>query len=144
MGAALNVHEGPQSISQRYTITQGLLDGMIMSNEPGYYEDGGFGIRIEVRLRPMRPCRTAVEPRCLGPCRPHTRPLAPAQNLVIVQAKETPYKFDPAIKSLGFERLTMHPIQKKLVAVEMLSPAELEARAGVVPLAAVRCGWSAA
>lgn len=94
MGAALNVHEGPQSISQRYTITQGLLDGMIMSNEPGYYEDGGFGIRIE--------------------------------NLVIVQAKETPYKFDPAIKSLGFERLTMHPIQKKLVAVEMLSPAELE------------------
>eukprot|EP00879_Flechtneria_rotunda_P015989 GHRR01016722.1.p1 GENE.GHRR01016722.1~~GHRR01016722.1.p1 ORF type:complete len:698 (+),score=235.84 GHRR01016722.1:303-2396(+) len=47
VGAALNVHEGPQSISTRYWITTPLQVGMICSNEPGYYEDGGFGIRIE-------------------------------------------------------------------------------------------------
>ena len=47
MGAALNVHEGPQSISFRFAITQPLMVGMIVSNEPGYYEDGAFGVRIE-------------------------------------------------------------------------------------------------
>uniref|UniRef100_A0A383V906 Uncharacterized protein n=1 Tax=Tetradesmus obliquus TaxID=3088 RepID=A0A383V906_TETOB len=47
VGAALNVHEGPQSISTRYWITTPLQVGMICSNEPGYYEDGGFGIRVE-------------------------------------------------------------------------------------------------
>jgi len=47
VGAALNVHEGPQSISARYGNTCGLRKGMIVSNEPGYYEPGGFGIRIE-------------------------------------------------------------------------------------------------
>jgi Xaa-Pro aminopeptidase len=47
VGAALNVHEGPQSISTRYHNTQALHEGMICSNEPGYYENGGFGIRIE-------------------------------------------------------------------------------------------------
>lgn len=48
MGAALNVHEGPQSISFRYGNTTPLQSGMIVSNEPGYYEDHAFGIRIEV------------------------------------------------------------------------------------------------
>ena len=47
VGAALNVHEGPQSISFRFAITQPLMVGMIVSNEPGYYEDNAFGIRIE-------------------------------------------------------------------------------------------------
>ncbi|KAL4378489.1 hypothetical protein GQ457_02G039040 [Hibiscus cannabinus] len=47
VGAALNVHEGPQSISYRYGNTTPLLKGMIVSNEPGYYEDRAFGIRIE-------------------------------------------------------------------------------------------------
>ncbi|KAK8329897.1 hypothetical protein V6Z12_A11G357200 [Gossypium hirsutum] len=48
VGAALNVHEGPQSISYRYGNTTPLQKGMIVSNEPGYYEDHAFGIRIEV------------------------------------------------------------------------------------------------
>jgi hypothetical protein len=48
VGAALNVHEGPQGISTRFGNTTGLQKGMIVSNEPGYYEDGAFGIRIEV------------------------------------------------------------------------------------------------
>jgi len=47
VGAGLNVHEGPQGISARYSNTTGLKDGMVLSNEPGYYEDGSFGIRIE-------------------------------------------------------------------------------------------------
>lgn len=47
VGAALNVHEGPHSISARWGNTCGLEEGMICSNEPGYYEAGAFGIRIE-------------------------------------------------------------------------------------------------
>ncbi|XP_022719386.1 probable Xaa-Pro aminopeptidase P isoform X2 [Durio zibethinus] len=47
VGAALNVHEGPQSISYRYGNMTALQKGMIVSNEPGYYEDHAFGIRIE-------------------------------------------------------------------------------------------------
>ncbi|RYR52491.1 aminopeptidase P2 isoform X1 [Arachis hypogaea] len=47
VGAALNVHEGPQSISYRYGNLTPLVNGMIVSNEPGYYEDHAFGIRIE-------------------------------------------------------------------------------------------------
>ncbi|KAJ0489435.1 putative xaa-Pro aminopeptidase [Helianthus annuus] len=47
VGAALNVHEGPQSISFRFGNMTPLLKGMIISNEPGYYEDHAFGIRIE-------------------------------------------------------------------------------------------------
>lgn len=48
VGAALNVHEGPHSISFRFGNMTPLLRGMIVSNEPGYYEDHQFGIRIEV------------------------------------------------------------------------------------------------
>lgn len=47
VGAALNVHEGPQSISHRFGNTTPLQKGMVVSNEPGYYEDHAFGIRIE-------------------------------------------------------------------------------------------------
>ncbi|CAM9423954.1 unnamed protein product [Sphacelaria rigidula] len=49
VGAALNVHEGPQSISSRTANTTPLQPGMVVSNEPGYYKggEGGFGIRIE-------------------------------------------------------------------------------------------------
>lgn len=47
VGAALNVHEGPQGISFRYGNMTPIMIGMIVSNEPGYYEDHAFGIRIE-------------------------------------------------------------------------------------------------
>ncbi|HLY06423.1 MAG TPA: aminopeptidase P family protein [Rhizomicrobium sp.] len=46
VGAYLSVHEGPQNISKR-PITQALKSGMICSNEPGYYKEGEYGIRIE-------------------------------------------------------------------------------------------------
>ena len=45
VGFFLNVHEGPQAISKFNTIK--LREGMILSNEPGYYKKGKFGIRIE-------------------------------------------------------------------------------------------------
>ena len=44
----MNVHEGPMGISWRpYPDDPGLQEGMVLSNEPGYYEDGVFGIRLE-------------------------------------------------------------------------------------------------
>lgn len=46
IGSYLSVHEGPQSISVAPRPT-GLVPGMILSNEPGYYEIGAYGIRIE-------------------------------------------------------------------------------------------------
>jgi Xaa-Pro aminopeptidase len=45
VGFFLNVHEGPQSISKLNKIK--IQAGMILSNEPGYYKKGSFGIRIE-------------------------------------------------------------------------------------------------
>ena len=45
VGSYLSVHEGPQSISKRGMTV--LEPGMIISNEPGYYKEGAYGIRIE-------------------------------------------------------------------------------------------------
>ena len=45
VGYFLNVHEGPHAISKNNTIN--FKEGMIVSNEPGYYEKNNFGIRIE-------------------------------------------------------------------------------------------------
>ena len=53
VGSFLNVHEGPCGISpvmfsaRSQSLRTALKVGMILSNEPGYYEDGNFGIRIE-------------------------------------------------------------------------------------------------
>lgn len=45
VGAFLSVHEGPQRISRLGDVP--LEPGMVLSNEPGYYREGAFGIRIE-------------------------------------------------------------------------------------------------
>ena len=45
VGYFLNVHEGPQAISKYNNVK--IVPGMILSNEPGYYENNKFGIRIE-------------------------------------------------------------------------------------------------
>ncbi|MEQ6203596.1 aminopeptidase P family protein [Sulfitobacter sp. HNIBRBA2951] len=45
VGAYLSVHEGPQRLSRVSHVP--LMPGMILSNEPGYYREGAFGIRIE-------------------------------------------------------------------------------------------------
>lgn len=45
VGAALSVHEGPARINANSTVP--LREGMILSNEPGYYREGAFGVRQE-------------------------------------------------------------------------------------------------
>lgn len=48
VGSFLNVHEGPQGVGPRIAYNDVALQaGHVISNEPGYYEDGKFGIRIE-------------------------------------------------------------------------------------------------
>jgi Xaa-Pro aminopeptidase len=90
VGSYLGVHEGPQRISKA-AGTVALEPGMIVSNEPGYYKNGAFGIRIE--------------------------------NLVVVTEQKTRAKNQRAF--LGFETLTLAPIDRRLIATEMLSAAEL-------------------
>jgi Xaa-Pro aminopeptidase len=83
------VHEGPQRISKAPNSVA-LRPGMIVSNEPGYYKEGGYGIRIE-NLQFV------------------TEPAVPAGG-------ERPM--------LGFETLTLAPIDRRLVVAEMLSAEE--------------------
>lgn len=48
IGSYLNVHEGPMGIGTRVQYTEvPIAPGNVISNEPGFYEDGKFGIRIE-------------------------------------------------------------------------------------------------
>ena len=53
VGSFLSVHEGPASISKRGN--EALAPGMILSNEPGYYKAGQYGIRIENLVAVMPP-----------------------------------------------------------------------------------------
>ncbi|KAI8148444.1 Creatinase/aminopeptidase [Fennellomyces sp. T-0311] len=56
VGAYLNVHEGPHGIGSRAAYTKVPLEqGMVVTNEPGYYQDGEFGIRIENVLVVKKP-----------------------------------------------------------------------------------------
>jgi Xaa-Pro aminopeptidase len=89
VGSYLSVHEGPQSISKRGATV--LEPGMIISNEPGYYKEGAYGIRIE--------------------------------NLVLVTEAAKPAGGDRDM--LGFETLTLAPIDRRLVVAEMLEGEEL-------------------
>ncbi|KAG0051334.1 hypothetical protein BGZ89_003595 [Linnemannia elongata] len=58
VGAFLNVHEGPHGCGARPAFNEiPLKPGMTLTNEPGYYEDGEFGIRIENVLL-VRPIET--------------------------------------------------------------------------------------
>ena len=89
VGAYLGVHEGPQRIGKA-APGPALKPGMVVSNEPGYYKTGGYGIRIE--------------------------------NLVIVQNEDAP---DGAEKPLlGFETITLAPIDLRLVDTALLTEAE--------------------
>eukprot|EP01118_Nematostelium_gracile_P006879 TRINITY_DN2223_c0_g1_i1.p1 TRINITY_DN2223_c0_g1~~TRINITY_DN2223_c0_g1_i1.p1 ORF type:complete len:293 (-),score=57.07 TRINITY_DN2223_c0_g1_i1:25-903(-) len=94
VGSFLNVHEGPQGIGYRDPpVKVPLRPGMTTSNEPGYYRDGHFGIRIE--------------------------------NVEVVVKKDTPEQFG-GMDYLGFETLTMVPLDSKLIDVTMLDKKEIE------------------
>ncbi len=61
VGFFLNVHEGPQGITSSPTNARGLAEfvpGMLTSNEPGYYETGQYGIRIENLILCMEAAQT--------------------------------------------------------------------------------------
>jgi len=88
VGAYLSVHEGPARINKSDRTP--LEPGMILSNEPGYYKQGAFGIRIE--------------------------------NLVLVHAGKPVDGGDRAM--LGFETLTLAPIDRRLIEVALLTDAE--------------------
>jgi Xaa-Pro aminopeptidase len=84
VGAFLGVHEGPVGISPRYTTP--FEPGNVISNEPGFYKAGEYGIRIE--------------------------------NLIVVKDAEAFPGY------LEFETLTLAPIDKRLIALDLLTPAE--------------------
>ena len=88
VGSYLSVHEGPQRIS-KLPNSIALKPGMIVSNEPGYYRTGEYGIRIE--------------------------------NLVAVQEVEVPGAERPM---LGFETLTLAPIDRALIDRDLLTSDE--------------------
>jgi Xaa-Pro aminopeptidase len=89
IGSYLSVHEGPQSISRAGMAV--LEPGMICSNEPGYYKEGAYGIRIE--------------------------------NLVLVTE---PTKLPGADReTMGFETLTLAPIDRRLIVKELMSADEI-------------------
>ena len=89
VGSYLGVHEGPQRIATFGGGDEPLQAGMILSDEPGYYKAGEYGIRIE--------------------------------NLVLV----TPQAIAGAEKEmLGFETLTLAPIDRTLIDTALLDPAE--------------------
>ena len=62
VGSYLSVHEGPQRLARTGTVA--LAPGMILSNEPGFYREGAYGIRIEnllaVREAPALPGQTVA------------------------------------------------------------------------------------
>ncbi|KCV83122.1 aminopeptidase [Actibacterium atlanticum] len=60
VGAYLSVHEGPQRLSRISNVA--LREGMILSNEPGYYREGAFGIRIE-NLIVVQPADEGIDKR---------------------------------------------------------------------------------
>ncbi|MFG1478399.1 aminopeptidase P family protein [Xanthobacter sp. V4C-4] len=64
VGAGLSVHEGPARISQLGHVP--LAEGMILSNEPGYYKTGAYGIRIENLVLVEPRSVPGAEKPCLG------------------------------------------------------------------------------
>jgi Xaa-Pro aminopeptidase len=104
VGAALNVHEGPFGISPRFANMEGLKNGMVVSNEPGYYEDGAYGIRIENLLE-------------MQYVNPEHNTVADGQEGETQNAEK---------KFLKFAKLTMIPIQKSLIDVKMMSVDDLD------------------
>lgn len=91
VGSYLSVHEGPQRISKRGG-DQALEPGMIVSNEPGYYRTGEYGIRIENLLVVRRCPDLADAEREMLDFEVLT--LAPIDRRLIVPERLTPFEQD--------------------------------------------------
>ncbi|MGA0315784.1 MAG: M24 family metallopeptidase, partial [Alphaproteobacteria bacterium] len=81
VGCFLGVHEGPQRIAKRGGGVP-LSAGMVISNEPGFYKEGSFGIRIE-NLEVVRDlkCENSSNSRMLGF---ESRTLVPIDRSLVV------------------------------------------------------------
>jgi Xaa-Pro aminopeptidase len=90
VGSYLGVHEGPQSISKRGMVA--LEPGMIVSNEPGYYKVGAYGIRIENLLLVREAEAVAGGDREMLSF--ETLTLAPIDRTLIVAAMLSPEELD--------------------------------------------------
>ncbi len=88
VGAYLSVHEGPQRLSRVSGVP--LEPGMILSNEPGYYREGAFGIRIEnlVVVQKAAPIPGGDDHRIMYDWR--TLTFAPIDRRLIVQTMLSP------------------------------------------------------
>jgi Xaa-Pro aminopeptidase len=80
VGSYLSVHEGPARISKLGTTA--LKPGMILSNEPGYYKTGAYGIRIENLVLVVRAAAVAGAEKPLNAF--ETLTLAPIDQRLIV------------------------------------------------------------
>eukprot|EP00753_Platysulcus_tardus_P008614 PLAT16131.2.p1 GENE.PLAT16131.2~~PLAT16131.2.p1 ORF type:complete len:606 (-),score=263.35 PLAT16131.2:1070-2887(-) len=84
VGAVLNVHEGPQGIGTRPRPKEiGMYSGMTITNEPGYYEDGAFGIRIE-DVMVVRDSERRHDFKGLGFCELENLTWVPIQRSLVV------------------------------------------------------------
>jgi Xaa-Pro aminopeptidase len=90
VGSFLSVHEGPQRIAK--TGMEKLLPGMILSNEPGYYKEGAYGIRLENLIVVTEP--EPIEGGDIPMHRFETLTLAPFDKRMIVTAMLTREEFD--------------------------------------------------
>jgi Xaa-Pro aminopeptidase len=90
VGSYLGVHEGPHRIAKAPNMVA-LRPGMIVSNEPGYYKEGAYGIRIET-------LQFVTEP-------------------AMIPGGERPM--------LGFETLTLAPIDRRLAVKAIMTPEEI-------------------
>ena len=106
VGAALNVHEGPHGISPRWANKEVLKKGMVTSNEPGFYDDGNFGIRIENLLEIVD----------VGGEKGAANGEEPSSKKQKTEGK----------KFFRFDRLTMIPIQKNLIKLDLMTDTELD------------------
>jgi Xaa-Pro aminopeptidase len=105
VGHFLNVHEGPAAIRHEYNPYE-IKPGMVLSNEPGIYREGQYGVRTE-------------------------------NLMVCVEKRMTEYG-----RFLGFETLTLCPVDPSLVNLRLMSEAEiawlndyhLQVRKGLEPL----------
>lgn len=85
----------------RFANKEGLKQGMVVSNEPGFYKDGSFGIRIE----------NLLEMQYVNP---------EHNNDADSEEKSSEKKF------LKFAKLTMIPIQKNLIVTSLMSEKDLD------------------
>ena len=89
VGSYLSVHEGPQGLNKRATAE--LEPGMIVSNEPGHYRAGKYGIRIENLLLVTEPIEVGGERPMLSF---ETLTLAPIDHRLIETSMLTPAELD--------------------------------------------------